>query len=118
MLVVLLVLLMLIIIVFTFKQKIIGQIENDGTKDVELTVSLKYLSNFWRTLEIPLINCEVNLSLTWSANCLIIADAVDNQVPTLTITDTKLYVSVLNLLTQDNATLLEQLKPGFERITN
>ena len=49
---------------FNFKAKITGQTGNDGTKDVEIMVSLKYLSNFWRTLEIPLINCEVNLILT------------------------------------------------------
>ena len=42
-----------------------------NTKNVEITVPLKYLSNFWRTLEIPLINCEVNLTLTWSPTCVI-----------------------------------------------
>ena len=49
---------------FNFKAKITGQTGDDGTKDVEIMVPLKYLSNFWRTLEIPLINCEVNLILT------------------------------------------------------
>ena len=48
---------------FNFKAKITGLIVDDGTKDVEIMVSLKYLSNFWRTLEMPLINCEVNLIL-------------------------------------------------------
>ena len=43
----------------------------EGTKEVELAVPLKYLSNFWRTLDIPLINCEVSLTLTWSANCVV-----------------------------------------------
>ena len=51
---------------FNFKAKITGRIGNGGTKDDELIVPLKYLSNFWRTLEMPLINCEVNLILTWS----------------------------------------------------
>ena len=51
---------------FKFKAKITGQTEDDGTKDVEIMVPSKYLSNFWRTLEMPLINCEVNLILTWS----------------------------------------------------
>ena len=51
---------------FNFKAKITGRIGNSGTKDDELIVPLKYLSNFWRTLEMPLINCEVNLILTWS----------------------------------------------------
>ena len=51
---------------FNFKVKITGRTGKDGTKDVEIMVPLKYLSNFWRTLEVPLINCEVNLILTWS----------------------------------------------------
>ena len=49
---------------FNFKAKITGQTRDDGTKDVEIMVSLKYLSNFWRILEMPLLNCEVNLILT------------------------------------------------------
>ena len=51
---------------FNFKVKITGRTGKDETKDVEIMVPLKYLSNFWRTLEVPLINCEVNLILTWS----------------------------------------------------
>ena len=51
---------------FNFKAKITGQSEDNGTKDVEIMVPLKYLSNFWRTLEMLLISCEVNLILTWS----------------------------------------------------
>ena len=51
---------------FNFKAKITGQTGDNGTKDVETMVPLKYFSNFWRTLEMPLINCEVNLILTWS----------------------------------------------------
>ena len=78
-------------------------------------VSLKYLSNFWRTLEMPLINCEVNLILTWSADCVIIYTNVANQIPTFTITETNLYVPVVTLSTQDNAKLLPQLKSGFKR---
>ena len=78
-------------------------------------VPLKYLSNFLRTLEISLINCEVELILDWSANCVIIYTNVDNQVPTFTITETNLYVPVVTLSTQDNAKLLSQLKSGFER---
>ena len=63
-------------------------------------VPLKYLSNFWRTLEMPLINCEVNLILTRSSNCVLIANAIQNQAPTFAITDTKLYVPVVTLSTQ------------------
>ena len=50
-------------------------------------VSLKYLSNFWRTLEIPLINCDITVILTWSANGFIIDNLVDNQVPKFALTD-------------------------------
>ena len=52
---------------FNFKAKITGRTGDDGTKDVEIMVPLKYLSNFWRTLEIPVINCEISLFLTWSS---------------------------------------------------
>ena len=101
---------------FNFKAKITGQTNNDGEiNGVEIMVPLKYLSNFWRTLEMPLINCEVELILNWSANCVIIYTNVDNQVPTFTITETNLYVPVVTLSTQDNAKLLPQLKSGFKR---
>ena len=62
-----------------------------------------------------LINCEVNLILTWSADCVIIYTNVANQIPTFTITETNLYVPVVTLSTQDNAKLLPQLKSGFKR---
>ena len=71
--------------------------------------------NFCRTLEMSLINFEVELILDWSANCVIIYTNVDNQVPTFTITETNLYVPVVTLSTQDNAKLLPQLKSGFKR---
>ena len=101
---------------FNFKTKITGQTDNNGRIDnVEIMVPLKYLSNFWRTLEMPLINCEVELILNWSANCVIIYTNVNNQVPTFTITETNLYVPVVTLSTQDNAKLLPQLKSGFKR---
>ena len=79
---------------------------------------LKYLSFFLRTLEMPLINCEINLVLTWFANCVKIYTNVANQGATFAITETKLYVSVVTLSTQDNAKLLQQLKSGFKRIIN
>ena len=65
-------------------------------------VPLKYLSNFWRTFEIPFINFEVELILTWSANCVIIYTDIANQNPTFTITARNLYVPVVTLSTQDN----------------
>ena len=55
-------------------------------------VPIKYLSNFWRTLEMPLINCEANVILTWSTDCAMIYTDVANQVPTFKITETNLYV--------------------------
>ena len=91
---------------FNFKAKITGQTGNNGTKDAEIMVPLKYLSNFWRTLEMPLINCEVNLILTWSSTCVIVSTNIANQNATFTITNTRLYVPVVTLLTQENAKLL------------
>ena len=83
---------------FKSKIKITGKIpNNDNKKDVEIMVSLKYLSNFWRTLEILLINCEVNLILTWSSTCVI---TNSNGAGTFAITDTKLYVLVVTLSTK------------------
>ena len=84
----------------------IGNTPADGnTKDVEIIVSLKYLSNFWRTLEMPLINCEVNLILTWSKDCVITNSTSEGKFK---ITETKLYVPVVILSTQDNAKLPQQ----------
>ena len=103
---------------FNFKLKITGKTGNGGTKDVEIMVPLKYLSNFWRTLEMPLINCEVNLILTWPSNCVLIATVKPNQNAKFAITDTKLYVPVVTLSTQENAKFLQQLKSGFKRVIN
>ena len=100
---------------FNFKTKITDQANNNGIINVEIMIPLKYLSIFWRTLEMPLINCEIELILTWSRNCVIIYTDVNNQVPTFTITETNLYVPVVTLSTQDNAKLLPQLKSGFKR---
>ena len=80
-------------------------------------VPLKYLSNFWRILEIPLINCEINLILTCSANCFI-SIAAENQATTFAITNAKLWVSVVTLSTDDNAKLLQQLKFVFKHTMN
>ena len=103
---------------FKFKAKITVRTGNNGTKDVEIMVPLKYLSNFWRTLEMPLINCEVNLILTWSSTCVLISTNAQNQNATFAITDTKLYVPVVTLSTQENTKFLQQLKSGFKRVIN
>ena len=81
-------------------------------------VPLKYLSSFWETLDMPLISCEITLILTWFENRFITDAPVNNQIPTFTITDTKLNVPVVTLPTQDNAKLLQQLKSGFKRTIN
>ena len=83
---------------FSFKQEIAGQTGNNGTEDVEVMVPLKYLSIFWRNLNMPLINCEINLVLTCSANCVIVSPATVNQGATFTITE--LYASVVRLSTK------------------
>ena len=108
---------------FNFKTKITRKTADNnnnngniaGRVDVEIMVQLKYLSKFWKTLEMSLINCEVELILTWSANCVLIYTNVDIQVPTFTITETNLYVPVVTLSTQDTAKLLQQLKTSFKR---
>ena len=89
---------------FEFK-KITGQTGNYDTKDVKIMVLLllEYLNTFWRTLEMPLMNCEINFILTWSANYFIVAGTAVNQVPTFSIIDAKLYVLVLTLSNQNNA---------------
>ena len=78
-------------------------------------MQLKYLSNFWRTLEMLLINCEINLILTWSEDSAISSATGKAKFK---ITDTKVYVPVVTLSAQDNLKLLEQLKSGFKRTIN
>ena len=81
-------------------------------------VPLKCLSNFWRTVEMPLINCEISLDLNCSKKCVVVATAVADQSATFSETDTKLYTPVVTLSTQDNSKLLQQLKSGFKRTIN
>ena len=101
---------------FKSKIKITGKTPAAGnTKDVEIIVPLKYLSNFWITLEMPLINCEVNFILTWSRDSVITNSEGEGK---FAITETKLYVSVVTLSTQNNGKLLQQLKSAFKRTIN
>ena len=76
---------------------------------------LKCLSNFWGTLELTLINCEISLILTWSENFVISSETGKTK---FTITDTKLYVPVINFSTQESAKLLQRLKSGFKSTIN
>ena len=101
---------------FKSKIEITGKTpDDDNKKDVKIMVPLKYLSNFWRTLEMPLINCEVNLILTWSST-YVITNFIG--AGTFAITDTKLYVPVVTLSTQENTKFLQKLKSGFKRVIN
>ena len=98
---------------------------NSGKKNVELAVPLKYLGNFWRALNIPLISCEVSLELKWNKNCIItslqqrvVLDGDDTAAPTnatLSINDCQLYIPVVNLCKDDEIKLLTNLKSGFTR---
>ena len=66
---------------FNSKAKTTDQTDDDGEIDnVEIMVPFKYLTNFWRSLEMPLYNFEVNLILTWSVNCVIVSTNVANQM--------------------------------------
>ena len=109
---------------FKYKSSLIGNTGNSGTKNgVKIAVPLKYLSNFWRSLEMPLINCKVELSLKWIENCVLTTAAIgananattgaDNA--TFTITDTKLYVPIVTLSAEDNAKLSKLLSERFRR---
>ena len=80
-------------------------------------VPLKYFSNFWRTYEMSIINCEINFILTWFEN-FVISNSAANQETTFAITDTILYIPVVTLSSQNNAKLLQQLKSGFKRKIN
>ena len=97
-----------------FKQKIPGKIADGGKNDVEIMVALQYLSNFWRILEMGLINCEINLIVTWSEKSMLSNDTK----ATFAITDTKRYVPVVTLSTQVDTKLIQQIKSGFERTIN
>ena len=124
---------------FKYKNKITGNTYNvdagvdgydvnkNGTQEVELAIPLKYLGNFWRALNIPLISCEVSLELKWDKNCVITTleqrdigvgnrDNVSTGA-TLAINDCKLYVPAVTLSKDDEIKLLTNLKSGFKRET-
>ena len=78
-------------------------------------VPLKYLSSFLRTLEIPLIICEISIQLKWPRDCSLVAGFASNKNGNFRITDAKPYVPVVTLSIQNNLKLLKQLESGFER---
>ena len=115
---------------FKYKTSITGKTprNNDSLTNVKVVIPLKYLSNFWKSLDISLINCETELILTWTKNCVLadmtVRDAGNNNDPPaivaptgleFQITDTKLYVPVVTLSKENDIKLLEQLKSGFKR---
>ena len=117
---------------FDYKTSITGKWEGNNVEkdDVENVAPLKYLSNFWKIVNMPLINCEVYLTLIWLENCVIVSKAtreadpdadpaltgINNQTNALfKITNCKLYVPVVTLSTENDNKLLEQLKTGFKR---
>ena len=97
---------------FKFKSRLTNNTNNVGIANVETAVPFKPWSNFCRTLAMELIGCEVNLKITWSANCVIYQA---DRATTFAITDTKLYVPIVTPSTQDNANSLEQLKSGSKK---
>ena len=101
---------------FKYKSSFLGGSTDAGTnrvfKNVTIAVPLRYLSNFWRSFEMQLINCKIHLELNWTKSCVMsnIAGAT-----TFKITNTKLYVPIVTLST-DNVNLTKQLNEGFKRI--
>ena len=85
---------------------------NSSVKDKKTVVPLKYLSNFWRSLEMPLINCKVHLELNWIEDC-ILSSAADSAK--FEITDAKLHIPIVTLSTKDSVSLTKQLSEGFKR---
>ena len=108
---------------FKYKASLITNTETNGTKKgVTIPVPLKYLSNFWRSLQMPLINCKVELSLKWIENRVLITAPTDANVnntgadsATFKITDAKRYVPIVTLSAEGNAKLSKLLGEGFKR---
>ena len=100
---------------FKYKVNLLGNpvvAGNVARRNVKVVVPLKYLSNFFRSLEMPLINCKIKLNLTWKKECALSTDA-GNAI--FIINDTKLYVPVVTLSKEDNKDFIEQQNKGFQR---
>ena len=111
---------------FDYKTEITGSLDagEDEKEDVKIAVPLKYLANFWRSLDKPLINCEIALVLSWYKECVLVgrahrdpaAAAINSPTDAkVEITDCKLYVPIVTLSAENDNKLLEQLKSGFRR---
>ena len=100
---------------FKYKASNIGNKENNGTKNgVKIAAPLKYFNKFWRSLEMPLSNCKVELSLKWIENCVLTTSANANKA-TFKIADAKLYVPIVTLSAEENSRLSKLLGEGFKR---
>ena len=104
---------------FKYKVNLLGNIPQDaadpnriGRLNAKVVVPLKYLSNFFRSLEMPLINCKIKLNLTWKKECVL---STTNSNAVFIINDTKMYVPVVTLSKEDNKGFIEQQNKGFQR---
>ena len=100
---------------FKYKVSLLGNPVLDGNitkRSVKVAVPLKYLSSFFRSLEMPLINCKIKLNLTWKKECVL---STNDGNAVFIINDTKMYVSVVTLSKEDNKDFIEQKNKGFER---
>ena len=115
---------------FKYKTSIAGNTNNVGAgeagyyankvvkNETEVVIPWKHLSNFWKGINVQLINCEIELILTWSKNCVLVDTTVANNPPTgleFQIADTKLSIPLVTLSKENDAKLLEQLKSGFKK---
>ena len=102
-----------------YKSSLLKESTADGAnrkfKDAKIAVPLKYLSNFFRSLEMPLINCKIRLELNWTKNCAMSTVGNNDNQTTFPITSTKLYVPIITLTSKDNVNLTKQLNEGFKR---
>ena len=103
---------------FKYKAALLGKTANavnntnSSVKDAKIVVPLKYLSNFWRSLEMSLINCKVYLELNWIEDCIL--SSAENAAK-FAIADPKLHVPIVTLSTKDSANLIKKLSEGFKR---
>ena len=100
---------------FKYKVSLLGNpvvANNIARRSVKVVVPLKYLSNFFRSSEMRLINCKINLNLTWKKECAL---STDDGNAVFIINDTKMYVPVVTLSKEDNKDFIEQQNKGFQR---
>ena len=100
---------------FKYKVSLLGNPVLDGNitkRSVKVVVPLKYLSNFFRLLEMPLLNCKIKLNLTWKKECVL---SNQDGAAVFIINDTKMYIPVVTLSKEDNKDFIEQQNKGFQR---